>query len=97
MEIETATFGINNVICKGVRIELHNAPMIAVFAPKGFIMCGYLNLLAADRAGEAACVVTGVKSFEDIMKGKIRATTKAARALGIKSGMTGREALALMG
>jgi uncharacterized protein YunC (DUF1805 family) len=65
--------------------------MIVVECKKGYLMCGYLNMEAAEKFGDAAVLVGGA-DFEAVLSNPIRAMTKAAEALGVKTGMTGREA-----
>ncbi len=59
-------------------------------------MCGYLNIETAEKLGDAACVVRGVKTVEEMLEGKVSALTSGAKKLGIETGMTGREALGKM-
>ena len=43
----------------GVRVELYKAPLLLIKGKKGFLMCGYLNIKAAEKLGDAAARVTG--------------------------------------
>jgi len=81
----------------GVKVELPNSPpLLILVADRGFVMCGYLNVKAAERLGVAAAMVSGVRDFEDILEAEVRACTSRAREMGIKEGMRGREALELL-
>ena len=80
----------------GVKINLHNAPFLILIAPKGFVMCGYLNISTAEKLGDAACMVTGVRDFQGMLKARIVAATTKAQSLGIKEGMPCEEALMLL-
>ena len=80
----------------GYEISLPRANLVLAKAEKGFVCCGYLDLNTAEKLGEAACVVRGVKTVEDLLKAKVAGITSGAEALGIKIGMTGQEALELM-
>mgnify|MGYP003882374113 CR=1 FL=1 len=81
----------------GVKVELPNSPpLLILVADRGFVMCGYLNVQAAERLGVAAAMVSGVRDFEDILEAEVRACTSRAREMGIKEGMRGREALELL-
>ncbi|MEM2250084.1 MAG: DUF1805 domain-containing protein [Candidatus Bathyarchaeia archaeon] len=83
--------------CLGVKVELPDSPpLLLVVAEKGFVMCGFLNLEAAERLGVAAAMVTGVKTFEDILNAEIKAATTKAKGLGVQPGMRGEEALKRM-
>jgi len=95
--IETKELLVKGKTVVGVRVALHPAPLVLLIAPKGYVMCGYLNSDTAEKLGQAAAVVTGVKTFEDVLNAKIIKVTSKARALGVKEGMTGRGALELMG
>ncbi len=78
----------------GVRVELPGSPpLLVLVADRGFVMCGYLNLDVAERLGVAAAVVSGVRTFEDMLKAEVRACTSRAREMGVREGMRGREAL----
>ena len=81
----------------GIRAGLPGSPPILIIvAEKGFVMCGFLNIDAAERLGVAAVMVSGVRTFEDVLEAEVRAATSKAKALGVREGMKGREALALM-
>lgn len=83
--------------CLGVRVDLPNSPpLLVVVADKGFVMCGFLNVDVAERLGVAAAVVSGVKSFEDVLRAGVKAVTRGAEALGVRVGMSGEEALKCM-
>ena len=58
-------------------------------------MCGYLNLPAAEKFGDAAVLVGGA-DFDAVLANEIKGATSAAKALGVKEGMTGREAAAIL-
>ena len=40
-------------------IELENGNLVLIKAKKGYVMCGLLNLVTAERLGQAACMVAG--------------------------------------
>jgi len=81
----------------GLRVELPDSPpMLLIIAAKGFVMCGYLNVDAAERLGVAAAVVSGVKSFEDVLNAQVKAVTSKAKSFGVEVGMKGVEALKYM-
>ncbi|MCO5381986.1 MAG: DUF1805 domain-containing protein [Methanosarcina barkeri] len=80
----------------GLRFEMQKYPLLVIRAEKGFLMCGYLNVNAAETLGDTAAKVKGVQSFEDMLKAQVVEVTQLARELGIKPGMTGRETLEKM-
>lgn len=65
--------------------------MLVVECRKGYLMCGYLNLSAADKFGDAAVLVGGA-DFDAILANPIKGMTAAAKDLGVKEGMTGEQA-----
>jgi len=79
-----------------VRVALPDANLLVVRARRGFVMCGYLDVSAAERFGDVAAVVRGVSSIEDVLGAKIAECTTKARELGVTPGMPAAEALALM-
>ena len=69
--------------------------MILIQCAKGYLMCGYLNLDAADKFGDAAVLVGGA-DFAAVLHNPIKGTTAAAKALGVRDGMTGEEAAEIL-
>jgi uncharacterized protein YunC (DUF1805 family) len=69
------------------------SPLLVIKAPKGVMGCGYLNIETFNRTGEAAVIVRGVNTHEDMLKARVVAASEAARTLGIEPGITGAEAL----
>lgn len=71
----------------GYLIELCNAPLIIVQAKKGYVMCGYLNMDTANKLGDIAGKVSGVKTFNDIINAKIIEVSENAKKVGLYEGM----------
>jgi len=94
--IETQEVAIDGKKAIGLKVNLQGAPLLLLVAQNGYVMCGYLNIDTAEKLGQAAAVVTGVKSFEDVLNAKVVRLTTHAKQLGVKEGMLGREALKLM-
>lgn len=69
--------------------------MIVIRADKGYLMCGYLNMDAAEKFGDPAVLVGG-KDFDEVLKNPIKGMTTAAAELGVKDGMTGAEAAKIL-
>lgn len=63
---------------------------------RGYIMCGYLNLKAAEKSKDAAAKIVGVSSIEEAMQARIHSCTKYARKLGIYKEQPVREAVKLL-
>ncbi len=84
---------LENGCALGLNFEMQKYTLLVIRADKGFLMCGYLNVNAAEELGDTAVKVKGVKSLEDMLKAQVVEVTEMARELGIEPGMTGREAL----
>jgi len=77
----------------GFEIPLQNAVLVVACGRKGYVMCGYLNLDAAEQKKDAACIVKGIKTVDDLLNGKVVGVTSEAKKLGIELEMTGKKAL----
>jgi uncharacterized protein YunC (DUF1805 family) len=86
-------FEFNKKHVQSVEIPLQNAVLVMLITKKGYIICGYLNIQTAEKLGDAACVITGIKNTEELLSGRVVNLTSKARKLGIKPGMSGRQAL----
>lgn len=85
---------IDDKTALGVKVDLpESPPLLLVIGETGFVMCGFLNMEAAEKLNVAAAMVSGVKNFDDILEAEVRAVTPRAQKKGIKPGMTGKEAL----
>lgn len=85
---------VNGKSCQGLRVDLPaSPPLLLIIAEKGFVMCGFLNIEAAEKLGVVAAVVSGVNSFEDVLNAQVKAVTSKAKSLGVEAGMKGSEAL----
>jgi uncharacterized protein YunC (DUF1805 family) len=69
------------------------SPLLVIKAPKGIMGCGYLNIETFNQTGEAAVIITGVRTHDDMMRAKVVAVSKTAQAMGVELGMTGAEVL----
>ncbi|MFH1180047.1 MAG: DUF1805 domain-containing protein [Candidatus Bathyarchaeota archaeon] len=72
-------------------------PLILIKGEKGFVMCGYLSAEVAERVGLAAAIVSGVKSFEDVLNAEIKVATSKAKELGVQPGMIVKEVIGKLG
>lgn len=77
--------------------QIGNLPLIIVRAKNGYVACNYINKDIADKVGDVAAFVCGVKSLNDFKKAKIRGvTTWAEEGYGVREGMSVKKALELM-
>jgi len=77
----------------GYALDLGNAPLLIIQTKNGYVMCGYLNMATANKLGDVAGRVTGVKTFEDVLKATVVEVSECARQKGLKEGMSGQEFL----
>jgi uncharacterized protein YunC (DUF1805 family) len=95
--INVASVKVGDKACLGVKVELPNSPpLLLIVAEKGFVMCGFLNIEAAERLGVVAAMVSGVKTLEDVLNAEVKAATTKAKSLGVQLGMRCSEALLCM-
>jgi uncharacterized protein YunC (DUF1805 family) len=95
--INVTSMKVDGKTCLGVRVDLPDSPpLLLINADKGFVMCGFLNIEAAENVGVAAAMVSGVKTFEDVLDAPVKATTSRASKFGVETGMKGSEALRRM-
>ena len=80
-------------ILEGYAVPTANTSILLIKAPHGFLGCGYFSLETAEKVGDAAVIVSGVKNFEDMLNAKVKAMSPAAAARGVALEMSGREAL----
>jgi uncharacterized protein YunC (DUF1805 family) len=91
MQVEIINLGNSSAI--GLKMDMEHAPLLVIRAKKGFVMCGYLNMEVANKLGDVAIRVTGVRTFEDVLEAKAVEVSEAGKLLGITIGMTAKEAL----
>ncbi|MEX0886023.1 MAG: YunC family protein [Phycisphaeraceae bacterium] len=92
------TLTIDGLAAEGTHVRTANTDVLLIKAGSGprtgLLACGYFSVETADRVGDAMAIVTGVKSFDDMLAANVVAVSRAAREAGVTEGMTGREALA---
>ena len=81
---------------KACHIQVQNSNILIIAAQNGFIACGYINIDIANKKNNACAIITGVKNLDELLSEKVKMVSNAAGKIGIKEGMTGKEALLLM-
>ena len=76
-------------------IEL-KLPLLILKGRKGVLACGYLNVETFNKTGEAAAIVTGVRTFDDMAGATVTKVSEAGEHLGLRVGMTGAQVLELI-
>lgn len=94
--ITTKKINIDGKYAEGVRIFTGNVYILLIKAKNGFLGCGYFDTSVANKFDDAMAIVTGVKTFDDMLKAKVVKASKKAKEIGVKEGMIGEDALAIM-
>ena len=79
-----------------VTVATQNTKILVIRAAHGLLGCGYVSVDTAAKVGDALAVVSGVANYEDMLHASVKAVSPAAEALGVRPGMTGRDALLKM-
>ncbi len=79
-----------------LRHSIGNLPLIVVRAKNGYVACSYIDKETAEKVGDVAAFVSGVKDVNDFMKAKVRHVTTWAENIGVREGMSVKKALELM-
>ena len=94
MQVESIE--LENGTALGLKMDMEHAPLLVIRAPRGFVMCGYLDISMAEQLDDVAVKVRGVRNFEDVLAAGVVEATKTAIDLGIEVGMPARQALERM-
>ena len=87
---------LNRVKVRAFSLSLQHGVLLIAVAPRGFVMCGYLDINMAEKLKDAACVVRGVTTIEELLQKPVVRLSAQAQALGVPCGMSGRDALEKM-
>ena len=79
-----------------ITFATQNTRILVIRAAHGLLGCGYISAETAAKVGDALAVVSGVANYDDMLNATVKAVSPAAEALGIRPGMTGRDALLKM-
>lgn len=94
IEIETVPVGSKTF--QYVKIGMNNAPLVLLKGKVGYVMCGYLNMDAAEKLGDVAVRVTGVSDLESVLGANVASVTSKAAELGVKQGQRVSEILSML-
>ena len=70
-------------------------PLLVISGSKGCLSCGYLSMTSFERNGDAAAIVRGVDTYDDMLVAKVQEVSNLVRELGVEPGMSGQQALEL--
>jgi len=71
-------------------------PLLLIKGRRGLLACGYLSVDTFNKTGEAAAIVTGVRTFDDMASATVARVSQAGEQLGLRAGMTGAQVLELV-
>ena len=91
-----AALTLDGNLYETVHIPTEKTSILLVRATGGFVGCGYFDVNVANRVGDAAAIVTGVKTMDDLLAAPIVRLSDRAREAGVTDGMSGRDALKLL-
>lgn len=78
-------------------VELPETSLLIVTGKKGYIMCGALDIDVLDKKWPdrkmPAARALGVRTIDELLEAPLESVSKAGEQLGVKQGMTGKEAL----
>jgi uncharacterized protein YunC (DUF1805 family) len=92
-EVEISRIEIDGRGFLGVRVDMPNAPLLLIKGKRGFAMCGYLNPETAEKLGDIAVIVSGVRSFDDMLNARIKWVSSRGKELGIYKGTVLRDVI----
>ena len=81
---------------EALTVKLQTKNLIVLNGKKGYVMCGYLNLEAAEKFNDVAVKITGVSTIDDALNSQVHSCTSAAKTLGIKDGQPIKEILSII-
>jgi len=92
--INVTQLRIDGKAAVGLKVDLPDSPpLLMIIGQTGFVMCGFLNVEAAEKINVTAAMLSGVKTFDDVLEAEVKAATSKAHAKGVKPGIKGKEAL----
>jgi uncharacterized protein YunC (DUF1805 family) len=83
-----------------ISVQLPKTTLLIVTTDRGYIMCGALDVsLLNERLRDRNIIAgraTGVRTIEQLLEAPLESVTKTAEDLGIKPGMSGKDAILKM-
>jgi uncharacterized protein YunC (DUF1805 family) len=94
--LEHKKIKIGNRYVQGICLPLSKKNLIVLVGRHGYVMCGYLNLRAAQKFQDAAVKVVGVSNIAGALRAKVASCTTAAKKKGIYAGQPVRQVLKII-
>jgi uncharacterized protein YunC (DUF1805 family) len=98
MSISITPVNGNKSAANGLSVTWDGGQFVMIIADKGLVACGIVDFEVALKFNFAIAIAHGspekpLVTAEDLLEAKVTEVTEKARELGVKPGMTGREAL----
>lgn len=90
------SINIDGKIIEAIFLPLQSKSLIVLRGSKGYVMCGYLDMSAADKFNDVAIKVTGISGIDDAINANVHSLSKAAAKLGISAGQPIKEVLKII-
>lgn len=81
---------------QAVMIKLLSKNFILFKGSKGYVMCGYLDLRAAEKFKDAAVKIICVATIKQALRARVHSCTSAARKLGVYKNRPIKEVLEII-
>ncbi|MCX7927766.1 MAG: YunC family protein [Candidatus Omnitrophica bacterium] len=101
MEVTNKIFYTKNGFIEGIHLKWQGFSILLACGSKGFLACGVFDLTALEAFGQAAALVESspenpIGNLERFVGRNITKANSKAKALGIKEGMSVKEAFELI-
>jgi len=94
--ITTKKIKVGKTSVAALCMKLQTKSLIVMRGNRGYIMCGYLDLKAAQKFGDAAVKITGVSNIGDALQTTVHSCTREASLLGVRKGQSIKDTLRLI-
>lgn len=76
--------------------KLGKKNLVVIKGKKGYVMCGYLNMKAANTFEDVAVKISGVASIKDAVSARVYSVSRAGSRLGIRRNQPIKDVLAII-
>ena len=94
IKVKKIKIGKSNI--EAILIKLQSKNFILLKGSRGYVMCGYLNMKAAERFKDVAIKITGVATIEEALAASVYSCSSPARKLGLHIGQPIKEVLKII-
>jgi len=81
---------------QALSLKLGSKTLIVLAGKKGYIMCGYLDMKAANKFKDVAIKVVGVVNIKQALDSYVYSASWAAKKLGIRKGQPIKDVLKII-